>query len=53
MNNFDLWFSLLNVNPKAKLKMLQQFKSTENIWQELLKSNVYKQQYDSKKIDMI
>ena len=53
MNDFDWWFSLLNINPKIKIKMLEQYKSTENIWYELLKSSVYKQQYDKDKIDKI
>lgn len=53
MNDFDWWFSILNVNPKVKLKMLDQYKSTENIWYELLKSSIYKKQYDKEKIEMI
>lgn len=53
MNDFDWWFALLNLNQKAKLKMLEQYKSTKNIWDGLLKSSVYRQQYDNDKIDMI
>jgi len=51
MNDYDWWFSLLNISSRTKLKMLKQYKSTENIWRELLKGSVYKTQYDKEKID--
>jgi len=53
MNDFDWWFYLLNVNSRIKLKMLEQYKSTRNIWDELPGNNSYKKQYDKEKIDSI
>ncbi|MBC8061672.1 MAG: DNA-protecting protein DprA [Clostridiaceae bacterium] len=53
MNDFDWWFSLLNISSKIKLKMLDQYKSTDNVWCELSKSSIYKEQYNKEKIDAI
>ena len=32
MNDYDIWFSLVKLSPKIKLKLINEFHNTENIW---------------------
>ncbi|MGH4138111.1 DNA-processing protein DprA [Clostridium sp.] len=32
MNDYDIWFSLVKLSPKIKLKLINDFHSTEEIW---------------------
>ena len=32
MNNYDIWFSLVKLTPKIKLKLINDFHSTEKLW---------------------
>ena len=32
MNDYDIWFSLVKISPKNKLKLLNEFHDTEKIW---------------------
>ncbi len=50
MNDYDWWFASLNLNARDKIKMLIEFKTTENIWCYLMKSNSSKYNFNKEKI---
>ena len=32
MNDYDIWFSLVKLSPRTKLKLINDFDNTEKIW---------------------
>lgn len=42
MNDYDLWFILLNIGAKIKINLLEKFKDTKEIWYYVLKACEYK-----------
>jgi DNA processing protein len=40
MNDYDLWFSLINLSHKIKLDLIKKYKETEEIWRYYMDSNI-------------
>lgn len=61
MNDYDLWFSLINLSHRVKLELMKKFNMTEEVWRyyiynnmgksdEIALSNALKRAWDSEKI---
>lgn len=59
MNDYDLWFILLEISAKIKINLLERFKDTKEIWYYVLneyenkKNNTIKLSINDKRIDYI
>lgn len=55
MNDYDLWFTVINASNKEKLNLIKQFKDTKEIWYRFISENksMKKFYYDKDRINAI